>query len=110
MEMPLCSNGVGKSTTSWTSFWEVHIEFLNFIYVWKPTAVNSSQRTVFSDHKLYPSMELMINGDSTVTHLWNPIIARNPEDGDDAFSETSVRTRAKRHEVPEGSYPRRQCP
>jgi hypothetical protein len=48
-------------------------------------------------------MERLIS-DSTVTQLWNPIILRNPEDGGDMFSETTVRTRATRYEAPEGMY------
>jgi hypothetical protein len=58
------------------------------------TTVKAFQRTVFFDHKLYPSMERLSNSDSTVTQLWNPITIRNPEDGYDTFSETWVRTRA----------------
>jgi hypothetical protein len=54
------------------------------------TVVRASLRTVFFEHKQYPSMERMINSDSTVTLLWNPITLRNPEDGDDTFSEKSV--------------------
>jgi hypothetical protein len=50
------------------------------------STVKASQRTVFFHHKLYPSMERLINSDSTVTQLWNPIILRNPEEGDDTFS------------------------
>jgi hypothetical protein len=34
------------------------------------------------------------NFDVVVTHLWNPITPRNPEDGDNMFSETSVGTSA----------------
>jgi hypothetical protein len=49
------------------------------------TVVKSSQKTVFLDHKLYPSMERLFNSDSTVIQLWNPIILRNPEDGGEAF-------------------------
>jgi hypothetical protein len=35
------------------------------------------------------------------TLLWCPVTLRNPENGEDAFSETSVRTRATRYKVPE---------
>jgi hypothetical protein len=66
------------------------------------TAVKASQTTVFFNLTQYPSMERLINSDSTVTQLWNPITLRNPEDGGDTFSETSVRTRAIRYKIPEG--------
>jgi hypothetical protein len=49
-------------------------------------------------------MERLSNSGSTVTQLWNPITLGNPEDGDEAFSVTSVRTRATRYKVPEGTY------
>jgi hypothetical protein len=35
-------------------------------------------------------MERLSNSDSTITKLWDHIIPRKPEDGDDTFSETSV--------------------
>jgi hypothetical protein len=53
-------------------------------------------------------MEKQINGDSTVTQLWNPISLRNPEDAGDVFSETSVLTRAARYKAPEGIYNRQE--
>jgi hypothetical protein len=46
-------------------------------------------------------MERPINSDSTVTQPWSPITRRNPEDGGDMFSETSVRTRTTRYKVAE---------
>jgi hypothetical protein len=46
-------------------------------------------------------MERLINNDSTVTQLWNPITLRNPEDGGDIFFEMSVLTTAARYKVPE---------
>jgi hypothetical protein len=49
-------------------------------------------------------MERLINSDTTVTQLWNPITIRNPEDGDDMFSKTSVLTTATQYKVPEGTY------
>jgi hypothetical protein len=49
-------------------------------------------------------MERLINSDTTVTQLWDRIAVRNPEDRDDASSETSVRTRPTRYKVPEGIY------
>jgi hypothetical protein len=49
-------------------------------------------------------MEMPINSDSTVSQLWKIISLRNPEDGDDTFSETAVRTGATRYKVPEGIY------
>jgi hypothetical protein len=49
-------------------------------------------------------MERLSNSDSTATQLWNPIRLKNPEDGNDTFSETSVGTKAIRHEVPGGIY------
>jgi hypothetical protein len=49
-------------------------------------------------------MDRLINSDSTVTQLWGPITLRNPEDGRDIFSKTSVRTRATRYTVPEDIY------
>jgi hypothetical protein len=54
-----------------------------------------------SKHKRYPSMERLINSDSTVTQLWNPITLKNPEGGGDMFSETSTLTTAIRYKVPE---------
>jgi hypothetical protein len=45
-----------------------------------------------------------INRDFTVTQLWNPIVLRNPEDGSDMFSETSVLTGATRYKVPKGIH------
>jgi hypothetical protein len=48
-------------------------------------------------------MEKLSNIVPTVMHLWKPIILRNPEDGDDTFSETSVRTSAACYKVPEAS-------
>jgi hypothetical protein len=59
---------------------------------------------MFFDHKLYPSMERLIRSDSTVPQLWNPITLRNPKDGDDSFSKTSVRTRPTGYKVPKGIY------
>jgi hypothetical protein len=67
-------------------------------------AVKASQKTVLFDHLQYSSMERLINSDSMVTRLWNPITLRNPEDGADMFSETSVLTRATRYKVPEDIY------
>jgi hypothetical protein len=49
-------------------------------------------------------VERLINSDSTVTQLWNPITLRNPEDGSKMFSETPVPTRPTSYEVPEGIY------
>jgi hypothetical protein len=66
--------------------------------------VNSSKKILFFDHKQYLSMERLNNCDSMVTRVWNPINLRKPEDGDDAFPETSVRTRATRLKTPEGIY------
>jgi hypothetical protein len=68
------------------------------------TIVKASHKTVFFGHKLYPSMERMINSDSTVAQVWNPIITKNLEDGGDTFSEASVRTRATGYKVTEGIY------
>jgi hypothetical protein len=68
------------------------------------TVVKASQKTVFFDHKQFPSMERLCNNDFTVTQLWNLITSMNHEGGDDAFSETSVRNRATRYKVPEGIY------
>jgi hypothetical protein len=48
-------------------------------------------------------MERLINIDSKVTQLWSPITLRNPEDGGDTFSETSVLIRHGR-KVPENIY------
>jgi hypothetical protein len=62
------------------------------------TAMRSSQRTVFFDHKEYSSMERLINSDSMATQLWNP------EDGDDTFSETLIRTRDTQYKVVEGIH------
>jgi plasmid rolling circle replication initiator protein Rep len=58
--------------------------------------VKASQRRVFFGHKLYPYVESLINRNPTVKQLWVFINLKNPEDGDDAFSETSIRTRATR--------------
>jgi hypothetical protein len=49
-------------------------------------------------------MERLINSDSTVTELWNPITLRNPEYGCDMLSETSVLTRATRYKFAEGMH------
>jgi hypothetical protein len=49
-------------------------------------------------------MERQSNSVSMVTGLWNPITVRNPEDGDDMFSEMSVQTSATWYEVPEGIF------
>jgi hypothetical protein len=49
-------------------------------------------------------MERLINSDSMGTHLWNPIILKNPEDGGNRFPKTSVLTRATQYKVPEGIY------
>jgi hypothetical protein len=54
--------------------------------------------------KRYPTMERPNNSESAVTQLWNPISVRNPEDGGDMASETSVLTRATRYKVPEDIY------
>jgi hypothetical protein len=65
------------------------------------TAVKASQKTVFLDHTLYPSVERPINGNSTVTQVLNPINLRDPEDGHDIFSETSVLAEATQYKVAE---------
>jgi hypothetical protein len=49
-------------------------------------------------------MEGLSNGICTVIQLWKPINVKNPEDGDDTCSETSDRTSAKRHKVPDGVF------
>jgi hypothetical protein len=46
----------------------------------------------------------LINSDSTVKQLKNHITLRNPENGGDIFSETSVLTRVTRQKVPEDIY------
>jgi hypothetical protein len=63
------------------------------------TTMKAFQRTVFFDHKWYPSMEKLSKNDSKVTHLWNPITLRNPEYGGNMFSKTSVETRATLYKV-----------
>jgi hypothetical protein len=45
-------------------------------------------------------MERLINGDSTVTQLWNPTFLWNPEDGCDMLSKPSVRTTVTWYKVP----------
>jgi hypothetical protein len=50
------------------------------------------------------------NSISTLTQPWQPINLSNPEDADDTFSETSVRTRATWFKVPEGIYHRESIP
>jgi hypothetical protein len=72
------------------------------------TAVKASQKTVFFYHQLHRSVDRLINRNSMVTQLWNLITVRNPEDGDDTFSETSVRTRPEWHEAPEVIYNKRR--
>jgi hypothetical protein len=62
------------------------------------------QRTVFFDHKLYPSMEELSNSDSSIPHMPNTVTLSNPECGDDTFSETLVRTTATWSKIPEGIY------
>jgi hypothetical protein len=54
-------------------------------------------------------MERLINSDSTVTKLWNLITLRNPENGGDIFSETSVLTEATGYKDPEGIYNCQHC-
>jgi hypothetical protein len=49
-------------------------------------------------------MDRPSNSDFIVTQLWSPVTLRNHKDGDDTFSETSVRTRATRYTYPEGIY------
>jgi hypothetical protein len=46
----------------------------------------------------------LINNVSTVPQLWDTLNPKNPKDGGDMFSETSVRTRATRYKVPEDIY------
>jgi hypothetical protein len=46
-------------------------------------------------------MERLVNNDSTVTQMWNPISLRAPVDGDDMFSETLVHMRATQYKAPE---------
>jgi hypothetical protein len=55
------------------------------------TAVKASHRTGCFENKLYPSLDWLTDRDSAVTQLWNPIILRNHEYGENTFSETSVR-------------------
>jgi hypothetical protein len=49
-------------------------------------------------------MERLINSDSMVTQLWNPIALSNLEEGGDKFSNTSILTRTTLYKVPEGIY------
>jgi hypothetical protein len=51
-------------------------------------------------------MESLINNDSAVIQLGNPINLSNPKDRGEMFSKTSVLTRATWYEVPEGIYNR----
>jgi hypothetical protein len=46
----------------------------------------------------------MVNSDPMVTQLWSPITLRNPEDGGDKVSETSVLTTTIWHKVPDRIY------
>jgi hypothetical protein len=46
----------------------------------------------------------LINSNSMAIQLWGPATLRNPEDGGDIFSETSLLTRATRYKVPEDIY------
>jgi hypothetical protein len=46
------------------------------------------------------------NSVSTVIQLWKPINLRNPEDGDDTFYETSVRSSPIWYKDPEGIFSR----
>jgi hypothetical protein len=68
------------------------------------TAVNASPKRVSFEHWLYASLEILCNTVSTVTQLWKSANLRNPEGGDDEFSETSVQTRITRHKVWEGIF------
>jgi hypothetical protein len=52
------------------------------------TAMKATQKTVLFQYELYLSMERQSTSISTVIQLWKPISLRNPEDGDDRFSET----------------------
>jgi hypothetical protein len=49
-------------------------------------------------------MERLTSSDSTVIQVWNPITLRNPEDGDNMFSETSVLATATWYKVSESIY------
>jgi hypothetical protein len=74
------------------------------------TAVKTFKKAVFFDYTWYPSMKRVVNSDSTVTQLWNPITLRNPEDGGGIFSETSALARATQYNVSEDSSHRENIP
>jgi hypothetical protein len=54
-------------------------------------------------------MERLINSDSTVTQLWNPITLRNPEDEGVMSSGTSVQITGTGRKAPQGNYRRYHC-
>jgi hypothetical protein len=49
-------------------------------------------------------MKRLSNSGFMVIQPWKPINLRNPEDGDDTFFKTSVRTSAIWYKVPEGIF------
>jgi hypothetical protein len=49
-------------------------------------------------------MEKLMNSDSTVMQLWNPITPRNSEDEGDMFSEMLVLTRVTWYKATEDLY------
>jgi hypothetical protein len=68
------------------------------------TSVKASHKTMFFDYKYFPSMERLINNDSTLTQLWDSITIRNHEFGGDMLFETSVPSTATLYKVPENIY------
>jgi hypothetical protein len=69
------------------------------------TAVKVLQKTVVFQYYFFPSMRRLSNSVCTVMELWKSIKhAKNLEDGDSTFSETSVQASTTWYQVQEGIF------
>jgi hypothetical protein len=89
------------------------IKYTSYVITTREAAVpifSAIVRQIVSNSRCLPRAiilrceERISNSVSTAIQLWKPINLRNPEDGDDTFSETSVQTSATRYNIPEDIF------